>query len=192
MRRQQGRKKTRKIKEWQREVKETKENKRETRKGDTWKWTKITLHQGEKQCLSPNKKNEGLKANCPKTTCAMRRCPQSQEECEQKKKKHLNRKKGVWRGPLEVLRKKGSNKKNGKDAKTPPHRSGNAIFANDTKPDRKIDAPARTPRVKFARAPDTTQEKRFCKRPRLCSPNAFLNLKNPIFVKKIELLKVEK
>ena len=129
--RQQGRKKKR-DRERQREVKEAKENERETRKGDTEKWTKITLFQGEKQCFrrktpKPPKKIKKVEGQLPKNTCAMRRCPQSQEECEQKRKTPKEKQGDVKRTTW-GLRKRGQ-KKNRKRRKNPPS-SKRALFCS--------------------------------------------------------------
>ena len=102
----------------------------------------------------------------------MRRCPQSQEECE-KKRKNTQRKRGGCEEDHLRFSKTGS-KKNRKRRKNPPHRSGKAISERDPKSTEKNDTAAHPPRAKFARAADTLPKRRFSKRARFCSPRGFL------------------
>ena len=182
--RQQGKKKNwerERESVWQREVKETQENERETRKGDTEKWTKITFFQGEKQCFckktQKNQKNKkGWRPTAQKHTCNAALAPQSQEECEQKRKTPKEKEGDVKRTTW-GLRKRGR-KKNRKRRKTPPHRSREDIFGNDPKSEKKNDTAAHPPRAKFARAADTLRKMAFSKRARFCSPKGFLPWKS--------------
>ena len=79
-RRQQGRKKNKEIKnrererKWQREVKDAKKNERETQKGDTEKWSLITLFSGGetvffKKTPKTPKNKKGRRPTAQKHTC---------------------------------------------------------------------------------------------------------------------------
>ena len=86
----------------------------------------------------------------------MRRCPQSKNNAN-KREKHLNRKRGVWRGPLEVCEKGVAKKTKKKRKLSAPQRQGHFCQRHQTR-QKYSRARAPTARQICARAPDTTQK----------------------------------
>ena len=152
--------KNKKEKRERERVTERNERSQGERKGDTEKWTKITLFQGKNSVFvkrpEKTKKNKKVEGELPQNSRAMRRSPQSQEEGEQKRK-HLDRKRGVWKGPPEVCE-KGSHQKNRIRRENPPHRSGEAILGPTPNPTKKCVRP-RTRRASNLRARPTQRQK---------------------------------
>ena len=114
----------------------------------------------------------------------MRHCPQSQEECNQKRKTPKEKEGDVKRTTW-GFRKRGRTKKNRKRRKNPPHRSGKPIFDGYPKATKKNGTAAHPPRAKFARAADKLRKIPFSKRARFCSPRGFLTFETQ-FRQKLE------
>ena len=185
MRRQQGRKKNTKNK---RVTKRSERNQGE-QKGDK-KGRHLEMNQnnpssgGKNNVFPPTKKNEGLKANCPKTHVQCGRCPQSQEECEQKKKTPKQKEGGVKRTTWS-LRKRGRTKKNGKDAKTLRTAAAMPFSPTTPSPTEKLTRPARTTARQICACARHNARKTLLQNdPRLCSPQRVFEPQKPNFVKK--------
>ena len=164
------------------------------RKGDTEKWTKITLFQGENSVFvkrpQKNQKIRRSKPTAQKHTCnaALPPIPRRMRTNEKTpKQKEGGVKRTTW-----SLRKRGRQKKTEKDAKTLRTAAARPFLPTTPNPTEKLTHPRahRASNLRARARPTQRKKKRFWKRPRLCSPNAFLNLKTQ-FRQKIELLKVE-